>query len=31
MRDGTDRTPDSPASAEDTGLWSKTRDFDWGD
>ncbi|MGI9113399.1 MAG: hypothetical protein ACR2GT_14600 [Gaiellaceae bacterium] len=20
-----------PESAEDTGLWSKTRDFDWGD
>lgn len=22
---------EEPESAEDTGLWSKSRDFDWGD
>jgi hypothetical protein len=24
-------TPDEADSVEDTGLWTKSRDFDWGD
>jgi hypothetical protein len=26
-----DVSSSDPESSEDTGLWSKSRDFDWGD